>query len=617
MTTTITRPDISLTSKQQEVVDCDAPAVLVEAATGNGKTEILARRVKRFINDPDNGYAHVMAITYTNRASDELKGRLRKHLGDLPFRITAQTIHGLARSILLQHGTHIGLPINFQVLSSNEDRVELFERFDNINPHPDYNKLWAELDLARAKMKDHPSEMKDYPYLELWRRALSNVGAVDFAEMLAKAYELLKIPAFVRLYERIYGLIIVDEAQNLTEQQYQFLVALAGPPSTDTTQPRIPIMLLGDPKQSTIHFAGADNTLMERFANDFKVKRFVLNQNFRSADVIALLAHRVVHKLEKDNNEDDRCLEYPAPGYIEKHNLPNGNAEGTYVADWVGGLLENGLPGESIAENESGNVEEEQIAVLARSSSALRPVNEALIKKGLEPAMVYGDKDFMTTDLGRIAILLMRKYSTAHKMTAELGLRRELQSPDLNTADDNRIAEALRTNSDGRYLNILLPLLRADNPQDLVSSLRECHPPENGAPDALLAGWCDDQAFIDDTWQKFANVTPAAERSWTRFALYLDRSLRGRGLGPGVRLLTVHKAQGREFKAVAVIGMNNGQFPDFRATSEPQKTAELNTFYVAVTRASRVLLLTRALERQTRYGPRRTEPSPYLEYIKS
>ncbi len=489
------------------------------------------------------------------------------------------------------------------------------EQFGNINPNPGYNELLAELDLARAKMEPHQ-------HLELWRRALSNVGAVDFAEMLAKAYELLQIPAFVRLYERIYGLIIVDEAQNLTKQQYQFLTALAGPPSTDTTQPRIPVMLLGDPKQSIIRFAGADNTLMNRFAKEFKAKRFVLKQNFRSAKDLASLARRVAHELEKENYEDDPDLEYPAPGHIEVRHIEvlsrlDEEAEGIYVADWVHRMLENGLPEESLAENESGNVEEKQIAVLARSSSALRPVNEALIKKGLEPAMVYGDKDFMATDLGRIAILLMRKYSTAHKMTAELGLRRELCSPVLNAADNNGIAKALRTNSDGRYLNILLPLLKADNPQDLVSSLRKCYLPENGAPDALLAGWCDDQAFIDDTWQEFANATPVADRSWTSFALHLDRSLRGRDLGPGVRLLTVHKAQGREFKAVAVIGMNDGQFPDFRARSEQEKRAELNTFYVAVTRASRVLLLTRALERQTRYGPRRTEPSPYLEYIKS
>lgn len=609
--------EISLTPEQQKIVDCDAPAVLVKAAAGTGKTEILARRVERFINEPDNEYAHVMAITYTTRAADELKGRLRKRLGDLPFRITAQTIHGLARSILLQHGTHIGLPINFQVLSSNEDRVELFERFSNINPHPDHNMLWMKLDLARAKMKDYPSEMEDYPHLELWRRALGNAGAVDFAEMLAKAYELLTIPAFVSLYERIYGLIIVDEAQNLTEQQYQFLFALAGPVSTGTTRPRIPIILLGDPKQSIIRFAGADKELMNRFAEEFKAEKFKLKHNFRSARDLASLARRVAHKLEKDIHEEDPHLEYPAPGHIGKYCYPNEHKEGTYVADWVYKMLENGLPKESLAENESGIVEEEQVAVLARSSSALLPVNEALIKKGLEPAMVYGDKGFMATDLGRIAILLMRKHSTAHKMTAELGLRRELCSPGLNAVDDKEIAEALRTNSDGRYLDILLPLLETDNPQDLGSALNERPLPETGAPIALLAGWHDDLAFIEDTWRDFANITRVADRSWTRFALHLDRSLRGRDLGPGVRLLTVHKAQGREFKAVAVIGMNDGQFPDFRAASQPEKTAELNTFYVAVTRASRVLLLTRARERQTRFGPRPTEPSPYLEYIKA
>lgn len=551
MNTTFANSDISLTTKQQAVVDCNASAVLVEAAAGTGKTEILARRVERFINEPDNGYAHVMAITYTTRAADELKDRLRKRLGDLPFRITAQTIHGFAHSILLQHGTHIGLPINFQVLSSNEDRVELFERFRNINQYPDYNKLLGELDLARAKMKDHL-------HLELWRRALSNVGAVDFAEMLAKAYELLKIPAFVRLYERIYGLIIVDEAQNLTEQQYQFLTALAGPSSTDTTQPRIPIMLLGDPKQSIISFAGADNTLMDRFANEFKAKRFALKQNFRSARDLALLARRVARELEKENHEDDPDLEYPAPGHIEKHCCPNEHKEGTYVADWVNRMLKNGLPEESLAENESGIVKEEQIAVIARSSSALRLVNEALTKKGLEPAMVYDDKDFMTTDLGRIAILLMRKHSTAHKMTAELGLRRELCSPGLNSVDDKEIAEALRTNSDGRYLDILLPLLETDNPQDLGSALNERPLPENGAPDALLAGWHDDLAFIEDTWQDFANATRVADRSWTGFCFAFGpfparprprarraAADRTQGPGPGVQGCGCHRNERR------------------------------------------------------------------------
>ena len=79
-----------------------------------------------------------------------------------------------------------------------------------------------------------------------------------------------------------------------------------------------------------------------------------------------------------------------------------------------------------------------------------------------------------------------------------------------------------------------------------------------------------------------------------------------------MRLLTVHKAQGREYLAVAVVGLNDGQFPDFRAQSEAAFKDELRTFYVAITRARRVLLLSRSRSRMTRYGSRRTQPSPFL-----
>lgn len=600
--------DSFLTSEQQKVVDCDAPVVLVKAAAGTGKTEILARRVERFVKEPSNGYAHVLAITYTTRAADELTSRLRERLGDLSFRIAARTIHGFAHSILLQRGTHLGLPSGFQLLSSNEDRFELFEQFNNTNSYPDFEKLLFELDLARAKMKDHPE-------LEIWRRALENVGAVDFAEMLVKAYELLQIPALVRIYNRIYGLIIVDEAQNLTEQQYRLLITLAGL-NNMASRLSIPIILLGDPKQSIIQFAGADNTLMDRFAEEFNAEKFFLKQNFRSAAKLAGLARDIARRLE-NGLENDNDLEYPAPGQITVRECLDKQAEGDYIADWVEGLLRNGLPSKALAEKEQPHIKEEEIAVLSRSSSALCSTQSALQARGHKVAPVYSEKDFMSTTLGRISMLLIRRRSAPHRMTAEWGLRRELGVDDLKANDNNGIVDVLRAYPDEHHLNILIPLLEADTLEDLVSTVKECHLPDNGVLDSLLAGWHDDQAFIANTWRNFADSTGTADRSWTRFALHMDRSLRGRDLGPGVRLLTVHKAQGREFKAVAIIGMNDGQFPDFRVTSEQDRKAELNTFYVAVTRASRVLLLTRSCERQTRFGCRSTDPSPYLKYLKA
>lgn len=97
--------------------------------------------------------------------------------------------------------------------------------------------------------------------------------------------------------------------------------------------------------------------------------------------------------------------------------------------------------------------------------------------------------------------------------------------------------------------------------------------------------------------------------------MFCARAQRGDDLSPGVRLLTVHKAQGREYAAVAIIGLNDGQFPDFRAKTDAALRDELRTFYVAITRPRRILLLTRPAMRDTRYGPRRTEPSRFLDLL--
>jgi DNA helicase-2/ATP-dependent DNA helicase PcrA len=128
--------------------------------------------------------------------------------------------------------------------------------------------------------------------------------------------------------------------------------------------------------------------------------------------------------------------------------------------------------------------------------------------------------------------------------------------------------------------------------------------------------WINDWRQIERAWNLFLDRSEAAERSFGNFRQHLIRCQRGDPKEPGVRLLTVHKAQGQEFKAVAVIGCNDGQFPDFRAVGEDAMAAEVRTFYVAISRPSRWLLLTRAESRVTRFGPRLTSESPFLELIR-
>lgn len=604
MTRTSTGPRLSLTPEQQGIVDCDAPASIVIAPAGTGKTEILARRVERFLSEPRNGYAHVLAITYTTRAAVALRERLQARLGDLTPRVACDTIHGFANSILRRHGSHVGLGPGFEVISNDDDRVDLLESSGFFVGRSRYRNLLRKLDLARATMEPHED-------LQLWRAILSNAEAVDFAEMLTKALELLQIPAIARLYRRIYGLVIVDEGQNLTPQQYTLLATFVGPPAEALRT--IPIMLMGDPNQAIIGFAGADPSLLNQFEVDFDAQQHALTKNFRSSSSLASVARRVAKELGRAAPRHGQSLDYPARGVLQVKTSTDERAEGDYVAGWVADLLENGLPPGALAVGEESHVKPHEIAVLARNSSALRLTADAMRQDGRSIASAHQGDDFMATDLGTVSVLLLRRNSPSHQMAATLGLRRVLKAPSLDIRSDGAIADALRAN-EGDWLDTLIRLVDAPTPACFVAALQDCEVPEN-ADDQLLAGWLADQELIADAWGEYANVTSPSETSWQQFVFHLDRSQHSRDLGPGVRLLTVHKAQGREFKAVAVVGMNDGQFPDFRARSERRRTAELKTFYVAITRAGRALLLTRAGRRATRFGARLTDPSPYLGYV--
>ena len=604
MMRTSAAPRLSLTPEQQRIVDCDAPAAIVIAPAGTGKTELLARRVERFLSEPHNGYAHVLAITYTTRAAAALRERLKARLGDLTPRVACDTIHGFANSMLRQHGSHVGLGPGFEVIWNNDDRIDLLETSSNLIGSSDYRELLRDLDLARAKMQSHQDQQH-------WRSILSNNDAVDFPEMLTKAIDLLQIPAIARLYQRIYGLIIVDEAQNITKQQYTLLAELAG--RRDRTPRTMSIMLMGDPKQSIIGFAGAEPSLLDKFTNEFDAEVFTLSKNFRSSSSLASVAQRVASALGGDKPRKVPSLDYPARGVLQIETSTDERTEGDYVAQWVGNLLENGLPPEALAVGEDSHVNPHEIAVLARNSSALRLTADAIRQNGQAIASAHQGDDLMATDLGAVSILLLRRNSPSHRMAATLGLRRLLNAPCLDIRFNGATAEALRAN-ERDYLDTLIRLVDTPTPAGFVSALRDCELPEE-ASDVLLAGWLADQELIAEAWQEYADVTRPSEVSWQQFVFHLDRSQRSRDLGPGVRLLTVHKAQGREFKAVAVVGMNDGQFPDFRARSKLSRVAELKTFYVAITRAGRALLLTRANSRATRFGTRVTDPSPYLGYL--
>ena len=602
----VSRSSYELSTNQELAVNCTDRAIVVVASAGSGKTEVAASRVERLLTESVKDSFRVLALSYTHKAAQELEGRFRDRLGDMHARADTDTIHGFAHALLRQHGTKIGLPVEPEVLTRNEDRAELLARWlveERRDVPKDLATVFSDLDLARARLEDAP-------YRDEWSAALLSAGAIDYQSMLERATELLALRSARRQLSRLYAHVIVDEAQNLTRSQYELITALVGPPSPD--EPHVPILLVGDDKQSIVSFAGADPGLIGRFESEYDATRYELTQNFRSAELIVSLADRVARDLDQTADPDPKTLEYAAKGQVLFQSASDESREGDVVADWVVGLLDNGLPAEALAAGEPERILPEEIAVLGRSAASLRGTQNALEARGQSPAFASSPEDWLTTVAAKVAFEMVALFSASSHQSTHWQLARLIVADEESVRSRESLAQTLEESEDPS-LSILAGLCRHAEPNDFFNELAELEPPSD-APVEWLVAWEADRSQLVDAWKQFQLRSDAAARTWGNFRLHVSRVQRGDDLDRGVRLLTVHKAQGREYRAVAVVGLNDGQLPDFRAETPEEVLAELRTFYVAVSRPARSLLLTRAESRTTRYGSRNSDPSPFLKY---
>ncbi|MGL4743753.1 MAG: ATP-dependent helicase [Dermatophilaceae bacterium] len=601
MTTTDDFNEPVLSPEQQAAVDSKARALVVVASAGSGKTEVVARRIQRLLLADPEGSGRVLALTYTVKAADELRARLDTRLGALARRVDSETIHGFAHSLLRTHGTRIGLPLEPELLARDEDRVELFRSWlsDHGEAEPeDLKSRLAGFDLARSK-GEWAEGLND------WLQALDDNGALDYLALLARATELLAVASARRQIRRLYTSIVVDEAQNLTKAQYDLLIELG----SDQGEVAIPIMLVGDDKQSIVSFAGADPRLIGAFTEAYAAERHELHTNFRSATLLATASSKVAAALGHPAGEE---AAFAATGLIAIEALTTEADEGERVATWVDGLLASGLPQGALGDDENNLLRAEDIAVLSRSAAGLRLVASALAEREIPFALSSTPNEWLTTVAGRIVleVVSLKAAPDHHSTYWELG---RLLGADLAEESAEAVRDAVLLSDDG-LIRAIAGVIDLTDVAELVPFLQGLELPTD-LVDAEAANWQSDVLQFSTSWAQFDGLTARSELTWANFKLHCSRAQRGDGLVSGVRLLTVHKSQGREYAAVGIVGLNDGQFPDFRATTESALRDELRTFYVAITRPRRVLLLTRATMRDTRFGPRATQQSRFIPLI--
>ncbi len=629
-----------LNEAQREAVSSPSRGALVLAGAGSGKTRVLVHRIAWLLQVEGATTWQILAVTFTNKAAREMRGRIEELLGQPVGGMWVGTFHGLAHRLLRAHWEEAGLPRGFQILDA-DDQFRLVRRLVKSldldeSRWPPRQAQWfinAQKDEGRrpAHLDDggDPYQRQMIRIYDAYQAACDRGGMVDFAELLLRAHELLRDRVdLLHHYRERFQHILVDEFQDTNTIQYAWLRLLAGP--------RNILFVVGDDDQSIYGWRGARVENIRDFQRDYPEAPLVrLEQNYRSTGNIlraanAVIAHnpsRLGKELWTDGGDGEPINLYAAF---------NETDEARFVADRIRHFVEAGH-------------RREEAAILYRSNAQSRLFEEALINAQL-PYRVYGGLRFFeraeikdalaylrlvanpdedaaferavnqpprgigpkTLDairahardfgcsLWQAAKALLAGGAMAKRAKGALSGFVGLLEEERSAARDLPLGEAVeklvsasglkehfRKSRDGRGLD------RIENLDELISAAREF------ATDPGL-----DQAETDDLTAFLAHAALEA----------------GEGQGDSfedcVQLMTLHSAKGLEFPLVFVAGLEEGLFPHSMSSEDPVRLEEERRLcYVGMTRAKRVLYLSYAESRRLHGSEHYPLPSRFLREI--
>ncbi|WP_097459217.1 DNA helicase II [Mangrovitalea sediminis] len=611
----------SLNEAQREAVSAPPDPLLVLAGAGSGKTRVLVHRIAWLMQVEQIPPTSIMAVTFTNKAAREMRGRIEQMLGMSTRGMWFGTFHGLAHRLLRAHWQDAGLPENFQVLDS-DDQLRLIKRvlrelrIDESRWQPRQVQWFIngqkDEGLRSSHIEDHGDHfvatmLKVYrQYEEQCRRS----GLVDFGELLLRSHELwLERPELKAHYQRRFRHMLVDEFQDTNSIQYAWLRVLAGD--------QIPMTVVGDDDQSIYGWRGARIENIQQFQQDFPGSRLVrLEQNYRSTKTIldsanALIAHnqgRLGKQLWTDGEAGDPIALYAAF---------NEQDEANYIAD-------------SIAEWVNQGNRRDEVAILYRSNAQSRVLEESLLRQAI-PYRVYGglrfyDRQEIRNALGYLRLVHYRHDDAAFERVVNVpargigaktleDLRAAARHDSLSLWDAAQrllAAGALKgraSNSLRGFVELIEQL--ADGAADLPlqtlmqrvirdSGLRDFHASEKGEKGQARVENLDELVNAIGEYEVEEGVDALAD--FIAQAALDAGEAQAEANEDSVQLMTLHAAKGLEFPLVFLAGMEEGLFPHSMSLEEPGRMEEERRLaYVGVTRAMQRLVLTYAESRKL-YG---------------
>ncbi len=608
-----------LNEAQRQAVTAPAKPLLVIAGAGSGKTRVLVHRAAWLIDVEGVSPQGLMAVTFTNKAAAEMRGRIESLLEMPVNHLWIGTFHGLAHRLLRRHWQEANLPQNFQIIDS-DDQLRIIKRlvknleFDNDQWVPREIQYFINAQKDEGLRPDHldadndPNRRQMIEFYRQYEEICDRGGLVDFAELLLRAHELWRDnPEILAFYQRRFQHLLVDEFQDTNAIQYAWLRLLAG-------REGVPFVV-GDDDQSIYRWRGARVEHIHRFQKDFPGAPVVkLEQNYRSTATILNAANAVIA------NNDSRLGK----------NLWTESAEGEAIrlysaynerdeADFVVGRLKDW--------SDSGNARADA-AILYRSNAQSRVLEEALINARL-PYRVYGGLRFFERQEIKDALAYLRLIShrqddssferIVNRPTRGIGARtvEAIRSyARANACSMWRAAGAIASGElSGRastsvivFLNLIERMAKETESLDLHEQVDHViH------SSGLLAFFKKEKGERGETRVENLEELVSAAKGFRSDPAddmsVLDAFLSHAALEAGegqadawedcVQLMTMHSAKGLEFPLVFLCGMEDGLFPHQRSIADPQGLEEERRLcYVGITRAKETLYITHAEQRR-------------------
>lgn len=614
----------SLNKQQLEAVLYNDGPLLVLAGAGSGKTRVLTTKIAYLINELNVDPYNILAITFTNKAANEMKERVKKLLGIDTYNMQISTFHSFGVSILRKHYDKVGFERNFTILDSDDSLtvIKKILKEQNLDPKV-YNPkaIKNKISSAKNELIDPDSYSKyvnnDYDEIVLnvyrsYQNKLLKNNSMDFDDLLILPIKLLRDnPSVLESYQERFKYILVDEYQDTNQAQYILVKMMSAKYKN--------ICVVGDESQSIYSFRGANYKNILNFEKDYKnAKVILLEENYRSTGYILDVANDIIKN--NINKKDKKLWTNKGRGNkVKYYQALNEKDEAEYVVKKIKELIING-------------VNKSEIAVLYRTNAQSRNIEEALLKENI-PYKVVGSLFFYKRKEIKDLISYLKLIYNSNDDTSliriintpkrGIGLRTIEKLEETARLNNTSIYESISSGKELEFKKLIEELKESEKNLSLTELIDKVLE-KSGLIEELKQEESLEADIRIENLNEFKSITKGFEETYG--IVSLQAFLEEISLVSDVEeynnntdlvtLMTIHSAKGLEFENVFIIGLEEGLFPHTNSLSSHEEIEEERRLaYVAITRAKKNLELINAKKRMLYGMESMNQPSRFINEI--